>query len=101
MNLSIEKRIAALEAKLRVDPVTLVMQDGSTHILRGTVKHFFALFDAASRRYTLKVPTQWDAELDLIRDCVEIHESGGHLFELVKACVNGPAPTPTESGATE
>ena len=92
MNQSLEKRIAALEARLKRDPVVLVMADGTRHIINGSTKHFFALYEASghreyaglrvspSRRFGLRMKRN----SDWIRDCVDIEEPA-NLFQLIHA----------------
>ena len=94
MNQSLEKRIAALEARLKRDPVVLVMADGTRHVINGSTKHFFALYEAGGRREygrlegepIPEIRPSYETELDWIRDCVDIEEPASLFSADTRVC---------------
>lgn len=83
--MSIEKRIRALEARLTLKHITLVMPDGSQHKIPGDGQYLLTLCCEAMRQYNLKslgqpVPTsEHVAALTLIARHVSSDEQGAML----------------------
>jgi hypothetical protein len=92
---SLGKRIAALEARMGVDPVILHFADGSQRTIRGGYKHWVALNEADTDRYAAQdagrpiTKNSLQDELDAIRDAVRIEECAG-MFNLLQVMLQGP-----------
>jgi hypothetical protein len=85
----LEKRLRALEARLRTEPVILYFADGSTKEICGQGDFLLGLFRSACGEVNL-YPAQ-SAQLDLIRECVAaIEPGGGHMVELIQGALNRP-----------
>ena len=97
MKTCIAKRIAALEAQFKTEPVILHFADGSQRTIRGDIKHWLALNAAASERYQaeakgLTVPENpLSNELDAVRNSIRIDEPA-QMFNLLWAMLQGPMP---------
>lgn len=75
------------------DPVILYFADGSTREICGRSDYLLRLLCAACGGEDLS-PRQ-AAELDLVRDSVAAQEpSGGHMTELIRCFLHGPAEGP-------
>jgi hypothetical protein len=89
-NVSIEKRVRALERRFTADPVVLYFADGSAREICGPRDFVLRLLTAAAWRGDLS-PGQKE-QLDLIRASVgSVEPGGGHLIELVRCFLEGPA----------
>ena len=86
----LEKRIRALEARIKTDPVILYFADGSTRELRGRGDFLLRLFHGACGRADLS--SRQAEQLDLIRESVSAQEPGNaHMTDLLRCFLNGPA----------
>jgi hypothetical protein len=103
---SLEKRIAALEARTGADPVILHFADGSQRTIRGSYKHWAALNEASTDRHAAQgaghpTPTNsLQGELDAIRDAVRIEEYAG-MFNLLQVMLQGPVSRDHEGKSDE
>ena len=80
--MNLQRRLEALERGRLSEPVTLIMPDGRTEILRGDC--IFEMLSGACRGE--RTPT-----LDLLAQSVGSTEpGGGHLIELARAILNSP-----------
>jgi hypothetical protein len=92
-----EKRIAALESRIQRNPVVIHLADGSQRIIRGSVKHYFALFQAAMQMHGddtdyLPMPDHpLFPEIDAIKHSVKIDEPA-QMFTLLWAMLQGGMP---------
>jgi hypothetical protein len=85
---NLRRRIAALERRLIVEPVLLMMPDGSTASIPGYCDLLNLLVVAAGGANISPVHA---AQLDLIRRSTDaIQPDGGRLVELIRCCVLGP-----------
>ena len=86
--MNLRRRIAALERRLIVEPVLLMMPDGSTASIPGR-SDLLNLLVVAARGANIS-PEQ-AAELDLIRrSTTAMQPDGGRLVELIQCCLRGP-----------
>jgi hypothetical protein len=80
--LNLRRRLEALEQHLSSEPIVLLMPDGRRETLRGDV---LDLFSRALRED--RTP-----EIELIAQSVgSVEPGGGHMMDLARALLNGPA----------
>jgi hypothetical protein len=78
------------------------MSDGSQRSIRADRKHWDALFQAWTARAQaeedgqVSVGSPLDDELNAIREAINISESSGELFNLLRIMLLGPAETTDE-----
>lgn len=81
MNSGLRRRIEALEQRVVVDPVQLLMRDGTVRLIAGTAKHYLRLAALlCSADEEVHPPS---CELRWLRDCEEIRGSGAEAFNLL------------------
>jgi hypothetical protein len=94
---NLRRRIAALEKRLIVEPVLLVMPDGSTASIPGRCDLLNLLVVAARG---VDISPEQAERLDLIRRSTSaIQPDGGRLVELIRCCVLGPGVRQAEEPA--
>ena len=90
--MNLRRRIAALERRLIVEPVLLMMPDGSTASIPGYCDLLNLLVVAARGA---NISPEHAAQLDLIRRSTDaIEAGGGRLIEVIRCCVLGPGKEP-------
>jgi hypothetical protein len=86
---NLRRRIAALERRLIVEPILLMMPDNSTASIPGRSDHLLNLLVVAARG--VNISPEHAAQLDLIRRSTDaMQPDGGRLVELIRLCVLGP-----------
>ena len=86
--MNLRRRLAALERRLIVAPVLLVMPDGSTASIPGR-SDLLNLLVVAARG--VNISPEQATQLDLIRRSTDARQSdGGRLIEVIRCCVLGP-----------
>lgn len=87
-----EKRIRALEARFIADSVVLHFADGSTREICGPGDYLLSLMRGACGG---DMNPQQVVQLNLIRQSVAAQEpGGGHMVELLRSLLTGPAEDP-------
>jgi len=80
--MNLHRRLEALERQITSEPILLLMPDGRTETLRGDV---LDLFSRALRED--RTP-----EIELIAQSIgSVEPGGGHMMDLARALLNGPA----------
>jgi hypothetical protein len=83
--MKLKRRLEALERRLVCDPATLFFEDGTSAQLTGRGDYIVDLFVAAVRG-------ERSPRIELIARSVRSEEpGGGHLLDLMRALLNGPA----------
>jgi len=84
----IEKRLRALETKLRADPVILYFADGSSRPISGRRPFPFSLFADLCERAELSAKQL--EQVELIKQCVAGKEpNGGHMVDVIRCMLHG------------
>lgn len=90
MNNTLHKRIQALEAKLRTDPVSATLGDGRIVTLGGK--------DPAMRLLRAAIGCNGSAEdMAVLRDAMSFEDCGDHLAELALAIYQSPVEEHTNA----
>ena len=83
--MNLRRRLDTLEKRLTSEPILLQMPDGRTERLSGRGDYVLDLFSRACRG-------ERTAEIELIVQSISaIEPGGGHMLELVRAILDGPA----------
>jgi|GEM_PF-2579231 len=83
--MNFKRRLEALERRLVTDPTTLFFEDGSSVQMSGRGDYVLKLFAAACC-------DQRSRETEMIARSVRSQEpGGGHMLDLARALLNGPA----------
>ncbi len=85
----LRRRILALEERTYADPIVLHFADGSTRVLNGDARRYFALLADG-------IEGDRGELANAIRDAVHIDESGGSV-QLLAVLLQGPSENGQES----
>ena len=96
--MNLERRIRALEDRLALKAITLVMPDGTRHKIPGDGQFLLSLFCEAGRKgYAERcgepIPeVKHPVELDLVMRSVRTEGEEGRMTELIKAALSPANP---------